>query len=32
MEKDYPELFRRMSEKVKEGTWVPVGGMWLSPT
>ena len=31
MEKDYPELFRRMSEKVKEGTWVPVGGMWAEP-
>ena len=31
MEKDYPQLFLRISEKVKEGTWVPVGGMWAEP-
>jgi alpha-mannosidase len=31
VEKDYPELFLRISEKVKEGTWIPVGGMWVEP-
>jgi alpha-mannosidase len=31
VEKDYPELFQRIARKVKEGTWVPVGGMWVEP-
>jgi alpha-mannosidase len=31
MEKDYPELFRRISVKAREGTWIPVGGMWAEP-
>jgi alpha-mannosidase len=31
MEKDYPDLFQRIARKVKEGTWVPVGGMWVEP-
>ena len=31
MEKSYPELFQKIREKVKEGTWIPVGGMWAEP-
>jgi alpha-mannosidase len=31
MEKNYPELFERIARKIKEGTWVPVGGMWVEP-
>lgn len=31
VEKDYPDLFRRISRKVAEGTWLPVGGMWVEP-
>jgi alpha-mannosidase len=31
MEQNYPDLFRRIKDKVKEGTWIPVGGMWVEP-
>mgnify|MGYP001595882995 CR=1 FL=1 len=31
VEKDYPALFERIARKIKEGTWVPVGGMWVEP-
>jgi alpha-mannosidase len=31
IEKNYPELFRAIREKIKAGTWVPVGGMWVEP-
>jgi alpha-mannosidase len=31
IEKAYPELFAAIREKIKEGTWVPVGGMWAEP-
>ncbi len=31
IEKDYPEVFRAIREKIKAGTWVPVGGMWVEP-
>ena len=31
IEKDQPELFARIAAKIKEGTWVPVGGMWVEP-
>ncbi|HYA48457.1 MAG TPA: alpha-mannosidase, partial [Burkholderiales bacterium] len=31
MEKNYPELFQEIRAKVKEGTWIPVGGMWVEP-
>jgi len=31
IEKDYPELFGAIARKIKEGTWVPVGGMWVEP-
>src|SRR5512139_3145199 len=31
VEKSYPELFAKIREKVKAGTWVPVGGMWAEP-
>lgn len=24
-----PELFERIKERIKEGRWIPVGGMWL---
>jgi alpha-mannosidase len=27
----YPRLFERIVRKVKDGTWVPVGGMWVEP-
>lgn len=28
---DYPELFARIQERVKEGRWEPNGGMWVEP-
>jgi alpha-mannosidase len=31
MEKNYPAIFQRIKQKVKEGTWIPVGGMWAEP-
>jgi alpha-mannosidase len=31
VEKHYPELFQKIKEKVKAGTWIPVGGMWAEP-
>src|SRR5512139_2519087 len=31
IEKSYPAIFQRIREKVKEGTWIPVGGMWAEP-
>lgn len=31
IEKESPELFARIARKIKEGTWVPVGGMWVEP-
>lgn len=31
MEKNYPELFQEIRAKIREGTWVPVGGMWVEP-
>ncbi|MGE5341316.1 MAG: alpha-mannosidase [Candidatus Omnitrophota bacterium] len=31
MEKNYPELFEKIKEKVKKGTWEIVGGMWVEP-
>lgn len=31
MEQKYPELFQEIKRKVEEGTWIPVGGMWVEP-
>jgi alpha-mannosidase len=31
MEKKYPDLFERIKQKVKDGTWEIVGGMWVEP-
>jgi len=31
VEKYYPELFQKIKDEVKAGTWVPVGGMWAEP-
>lgn len=31
IEKSYPELFRAIRDKIREGTWIPVGGMWVEP-
>jgi alpha-mannosidase len=31
LEEDDPELFERVSEKVRAGRWEPVGGMWVEP-
>ncbi|MBP6909840.1 MAG: hypothetical protein KBC18_05355, partial [Candidatus Saccharicenans sp.] len=31
MEIAYPELFQEIKQKVKEGTFIPVGGMWVEP-
>ncbi|MGB7294553.1 MAG: glycoside hydrolase family 38 C-terminal domain-containing protein [Candidatus Aminicenantales bacterium] len=31
VEKEYPELFQKIKNKVKAGTWIPVGGMWSEP-
>ncbi|MEG9492623.1 MULTISPECIES: alpha-mannosidase [Microbacterium] len=29
MEQHYPELFDRIRDRVREGRWIPVGGMWV---
>jgi len=29
IEKEYPVLFQMITKKIKEGTWIPVGGMWV---
>lgn len=29
IEERHPELFERISEKVRAGQWLPVGGMWV---
>ena len=31
MEKSYPDLFKIIEKKVREGTFIPVGGMWVEP-
>jgi alpha-mannosidase len=31
IERDYPQLFSAIREKIKAGTWIPVGGMWVEP-
>lgn len=31
VETAFPALFERIARKVKEGTWLPVGGMWVEP-
>ena len=31
IEEDDPEMFRRIKERVAEGRWEPVGGMWVEP-
>ena len=31
MEKLYPDLFARMKERIKEGRWEVIGGMWIEP-
>jgi len=31
LEKYYPDLFRQVQEKVKEGRWEVMGGMWVEP-
>jgi alpha-mannosidase len=31
IEKNYPELFRAIGARIREGTWIPVGGMWVEP-
>jgi alpha-mannosidase len=31
MERYYPDVFRTMQERVKQGRWEIVGGMWIEP-
>jgi len=31
MEEKYPDLFREIQQRVKEGRWEIVGGMWVEP-
>ena len=31
IKEDYPDVFNRIVEKVKEGVWEPEGAMWLEP-
>ncbi|HXZ28786.1 MAG TPA: alpha-mannosidase [Terriglobales bacterium] len=31
MEEKYPSLFQQIQERVKEGRWEPIGGMWVEP-
>lgn len=29
LEEDHPDIFKRMLERIKEGRFIPVGGMWV---
>lgn len=29
LEEDYPDLFRRVKERIDQGRFIPVGGMWV---
>jgi len=31
MQEKYPDLFRQIQERVKEGRWEVIGGMWVEP-
>jgi len=31
IEKEHPGIFQKIKEKVRAGTWIPVGGMWVEP-
>lgn len=31
LEEKYPDLFRQIQQRVKEGRWEMVGGMWIEP-
>ena len=31
MQEKYPDLFRQIHERVKEGRWEVIGGMWVEP-
>ncbi|MBV8051336.1 MAG: alpha-mannosidase, partial [Acidobacteriaceae bacterium] len=31
MQEKYPELFRQIQQRVKEGRWEVIGGMWVEP-
>lgn len=31
MEDDYPELFEKIKERIKEGRWEPTGAEWVEP-
>jgi alpha-mannosidase len=31
MEKNFPNLFEEIRRRIREGTWLPVGGMWAEP-
>ncbi len=31
MEEKYPDLFHEIQQRVKEGRWEIVGGMWVEP-
>jgi alpha-mannosidase len=31
MEEKYPEIFQQIQERVKEGRWELIGGMWVEP-
>jgi alpha-mannosidase len=31
MEEKYPEVYKRIEQRVKEGRWEVVGGMWVEP-
>ena len=31
IEKTYPDLFKAIEAKIRQGTWIPVGGMWAEP-
>ena len=31
MEEKYPKMFAEITQRVKEGRWEPIGGMWVEP-
>src|SRR5262249_19769247 len=31
MEEKFPDIFRQIRDRVREGRWEPVGGMWVEP-
>lgn len=31
VKREYPEMYREIKDRIAEGRWIPVGGMWCEP-